>query len=1115
MQLRGIDRALSDSVDIDYIFMDTKNREESIAAEESVQLLRSRLSEKTNFTYDLVILGDDPAIDIGLEYRDEFFPDTPIVFLGCNSMNKAMELAKDPLITGVSEHMPVAETIELAKKLYPDAKKVIGISNNTNSGIGSLEQFYSCEEQFPELEFSDVDTLNYSVEELQQLVSTYESDTILLCLMFDCDRTGRRFQVEQGISWIYPYASIPIFKVDELGINSGALGGCVISYEDMAQKAGELVMQILNGENPANLSVVDMPSFYELNWDVMQKFNISKKQLPKTNVRYNNYIPSFWEMNSKWIFIVFAVLSIAFLIIMVLLLENQKRRRLNGQLTESDKSLNAAIEIANIVFYIYYPELHKSQGLSEFDPLLKEKVMLNYPECWIQSTPIHPEDVAEYRLLYQKIDEGADYAEAEIRILHNGAYRWYLYRLKSIYDFEGNRIKVIGARSDITLSKEIEANHQHHLNAFFSSNPNTLVSCRLNLTQNKVTQFYNLQEGHIRDNLQSVTDLDELNSFLTQTIHPESDRIRYLETFSVENLIKEYRRGNTSVSMNFRFMRNNELHWANARLEMVTEPKYGNVDAVYHAVDTSYNRILELLLESSASHDYDFISFVFGKTQRYASYSWLSPKELTMQENYCQTLIRDLDTYKLEDRDEIVEKLQWHTILENLNKYGEYTVFITQHLDIGVKKRKKLQFFYIDETEQLILGSQRDITDIYENEVQQKEALAAALQKANVANAAKTDFLSRMSHDMRTPMNAIIGITALALDETTNPVAVRDNLNKINQASHFLLSLINDILDMTKIEDGAVELHKEPYYYTDFIDNLRTMFQPLCNEKGIELIFESGDKILPPVIADKMRINQIFFNILSNAVKFTPEGGKIIYREENVHVENNRLHGDYSIIDTGIGMSKEFQKNMFKPFVQEDNGITSKIEGTGLGLSITKSLVELMGSTLTVESEKGKGTKVTVHFEIEIAKDSDDIASDTPNEAAEIKPILHGKRVLLVEDHPLNTEIATRLLTKKGMVVTSAENGEIALSRFQDSILYYFDVILMDIRMPVMDGLTTTRKIRSLEREDAKSIPIIAMTANAYQEDIQMSRAAGMDAHLAKPIEPKKLYDTLVEKFTK
>ena len=1115
MQLSGINKELDDSVDIDYIFMDTKNRSESLASEELLENLRKRSDENNNITYALIILGDDPAIDIGLEYREEFFSDTPIVFLGCNSMAKALELGKDPLITGVSEHMPVAETIELALNLYPKAKKVVGISNNSNSGIGSLEQFYSCENDYPELEFSDINTLDYSVAELQQIIASYDTDTILICLMFDCDKTGRRFQVEQGVSWLYPYANIPIFKVDELAIDSGALGGCMISYEDMAQEAGKLVMRILNGESPANLPVIHMPSFYELDWNIMQKFDIQKSQLPKNNVRYNNYKPSFLETNTKWIISVFVVLFIAFLIIMILLHENKRRRRMYQKLLEADSSLNAAVEIASMVFFIYYPDTHSSNGLSKYDPLCTQKDFYNYPNCWIESGILHPDDVEEYRQLYQKIDNGADYAEAEVRNQYNGSYHWFQYRLKSIYDPLGKRIKVIGTRSDITLAKEIEANHQHHLNAFFSSNPDTLASCRVNLTENKISKLYTVQEGRIHNLLHTVSDFDELNHCLSETIQPESERIKYLKTFSTKNLIEEYRKGNTSVSMNFQFHRNNELHWASALVEMVTEPKYGNIDAVYYAVDNSYNRILELILESSASHDYDSLSFIFGKTQRFASYSWLYPKELVMQENYCQILIEELDTYKLEDRDEIIEKLQWHNIIDNLNKSGEYTVFITQYHDIGVKKRKRLQFFYIDESEQLILSSQRDVTDIYENEVRQNEALAAALQKANVANAAKTDFLSRMSHDMRTPMNAIIGITALAMDETTNPAAVRDSLNKINQASHFLLSLINDILDMTKIEDGVVELHKETYYYMDFIENLRIMFQPLCDEKGIELIFESSEKSLPPILADKMRINQIFFNILSNAVKFTPEGGKIIYREENVHVENNRLYGDYSIIDTGIGMSKEFQKNMFKPFVQEDNGITSKIEGTGLGLSITKSLVELMDSKLYIESEKGKGTKVTIHFEIELAEDKPETCNSTQTTSGITPNILNGKRVLLVEDHPLNTEIASRLLAKKGIAVTCAENGKIALERFNDSILYHFDAILMDIRMPVMDGLTTTREIRKLDREDAKTIPIIAMTANAYQEDIQMSKAAGMDAHLAKPIEPAKLYDTLVEKLSK
>ena len=451
--------------------------------------------------------------------------------------------------------------------------------------------------------------------------------------------------------------------------------------------------------------------------------------------------------------------------------------------------------------------------------------------------------------------------------------------------------------------------------------------------------------------------------------------------------------------------------------------------------------------------------------------------------------------------------------MDQLNQYGEYTIFVNQYQENGEKKRKKLQFFYIDETEKLILASQRDVTDIYENEAKQKEALAEALEQAKAANKAKTEFLSRMSHDMRTPMNAIIGITTLAMDETDKPEAVERNLKKIHSASHFLLSLINDILDMTKIEDGAIRLHNEAYYYEDFLGELKTMFEPLCRENGIELVFECRNGKLPTVLGDKMRINQIFFNVLSNAVKFTPEGGKITYREEHVEVKGEYLCGDYSITDTGIGMSKEFQQRMFDPFVQEDSALTSKIQGTGLGLSITKSLIELMGGSIKIESELDVGTKVTLHFECRLAHEKEQEKAPEEEKRFEEQSILTGKNILLVEDHPLNTEIAKRLLERKGMTVSCAVNGEEGVKCFEASKERAFDAVLMDIRMPVMDGLEAARAIRKLAREDAQTVPIIAMTANAYQEDIMMSKLAGMDAHLAKPIEPEVLYEALAKKI--
>ncbi len=1113
-QLEGVREGIGNDVDVDYIFMDAKKREEELAQADLVQRLRKDQRAKGGtLDYDLIMVGDDPALEMCLKYRDEFFKNLPIVFEGINDVESAKEVAKNPKITGVTEQMPFYETIHLADMLYPQAKNIVAISNGTNTGKGSLQQYYACEKDYPNLKFSSINTMNYSVEELQKIVSEYDEDTILLCLMFDRDRTGRKFEMQRGVSWLYDVAKIPIFRADELGIEEGALGGCMISFRDMGYRAAKMAKRILNGADPADMPIVEMPSFYELNWKVMQKFGIGKGALQGENVRYRDYQPDFLERNRLVLLIALGIVLFSGGVIVILLYENRKRYWLNKDLVEASQSLDAAIEIANLVFFEYYPDIHLAVGLSKHDPFLLEKSLTDYPQSFLERHLICEQDIPKYQQLFEKIDQGEDYAEAEIRLCYNEVERWYQYRMKSIYDAEGKRIKVVGTRIDINHLKELEAGYQHHLNALFSSNPNTIISCHVNLTKRKILKLYTVRDGRMRETMQETSDIDQLIRQIAATIRLKSERDQFLETFSIPHLIEECNLGNKVISMSYRCTVDGEQQWVNTIAEMVVEPSTGEIDTVFHAVDVTYNRVLELLLESAASHDYDSLSFVFGKSQRFVSYSWLHPKEMMIENQYRNTLLEELNRNQIENKEEIEKKLEWDAILDQLNQYGEYTIFVNQYQENGEKKRKKLQFFYIDETEKLILASQRDVTDIYENEAKQKEALAEALEQAKAANKAKTEFLSRMSHDMRTPMNAIIGITTLAMDETDKPEAVERNLKKIHSASHFLLSLINDILDMTKIEDGAIRLHNEAYYYEDFLGELKTMFEPLCRENGIELVFECRNGKLPTVLGDKMRINQIFFNVLSNAVKFTPEGGKITYREEHVEVKGEYLCGDYSITDTGIGMSKEFQQRMFDPFVQEDSALTSKIQGTGLGLSITKSLIELMGGSIKIESELDVGTKVTLHFECRLAHEKEQEKAPEEEKRFEEQSILAGKNILLVEDHPLNTEIAKRLLERKGMTVSCAVNGEEGVKCFEASKEGAFDAVLMDIRMPVMDGLEAARAIRKLAREDAQTVPIIAMTANAYQEDIMMSKLAGMDAHLAKPIEPEVLYEALAKKI--
>ena len=379
--------------------------------------------------------------------------------------------------------------------------------------------------------------------------------------------------------------------------------------------------------------------------------------------------------------------------------------------------------------------------------------------------------------------------------------------------------------------------------------------------------------------------------------------------------------------------------------------------------------------------------------------------------------------------------------------------------------------------------------------------LEEALAQAEAAGHAKTEFLSRMSHDIRTPMNAIIGLTRLAQQES-NPEKVREYLQKTADSSAFLLGLINDILDMSKIEAGELSLRPEPMTKDAFVSSIATNVRPLMDRKHI-LFLVNLDAMPHCVEVDTLRFEQIFFNLLSNAAKFTPERGTVWFTAKSVSAGQNMVKLTFSVRDNGIGMSDEYQQHLYDPFVRERFGLTDSIEGTGLGLPIVKSLVDAMGGSISVESELGRGTRFDVEMLVALSQGGS--AASAADEPAH----LEGMRVLLVEDNALNTEVAKLILEKAGCVVDTAENGRAALEAFEASAVGAVDAILMDVRMPVMDGLAATRAIRALDRPDAACVPIIAVTADAFSEERKRTIEAGMNYHLSKPIEPERLYEAL------
>ena len=410
-----------------------------------------------------------------------------------------------------------------------------------------------------------------------------------------------------------------------------------------------------------------------------------------------------------------------------------------------------------------------------------------------------------------------------------------------------------------------------------------------------------------------------------------------------------------------------------------------------------------------------------------------------------------------------------------------------------------------------VQGARKCIVDMSDRTGEHQTTLAveAALEVAEKASKAKTDFLSNMSHDIRTPMNAIIGITTLMKNELHQPERLAEHLGKLETSGRLLLGIINDILDMSRIESGKTTLNIEKMNISQQVSQLDSIIRQQASQRSQTFTVETHMQH-ENVLADPNRLNQVLMNILSNAVKYTPQGGHIrLAVDELTHTEHYAKYR-FIVQDDGIGMSAAYQKTLFDPFTREEKSGTNKVQGTGLGMAITKSIIDLMGGTIRVESATGKGTRFEVVLEFPIDAEADKVqtAPALPEEAEAVSP-LSGMNFLCTEDNAINAEILELLLETKGARCTICSNGQEIVDAFASVKPGEYDMILMDVQMPVMDGLEATQRIRSGENPLGRVIPILAMTANAFLEDMQKSRDAGMDEHLSKPVDINALEQTV------
>ena len=654
---------------------------------------------------------------------------------------------------------------------------------------------------------------------------------------------------------------------------------------------------------------------------------------------------------------------------------------------------------------------------------------------------------------------------------------------------------------------------------------NTLLSSALqfmvvNLSRDTVLELSVPQKSEIT--LESMLLSGQLPSRrYSDTVRVWNDRIEGLteeekkRIFLPENLLRRFADGESRITEVFRVVKDGKVFWCRQELILTQNSQTGDVVATLTVYDITQQKIQDQSYETQQR----IIQALASGVSAYWILDWETEQVLSHQtENerirafsqrilakgtYTEALQYIFDTLVDENiRQELMGYVRVEEIRRRLSEADQYSppLYLAAQ---GFYFQMAYSVIYVGDRKAFLVSA-REITDTVRRERKLRRELAKALEDARTASQAKTDFLLNMSHDIRTPMNAILGFIELARRNVGNPDRVLDALEKGRRSGEHLLSLINDILDMSRIESGKVTLNREIIDVGEHISRFEDMFRVPMEEKG--LTFEViNDTCTPYVYGDYLRITQVIANLLSNAMKFTPPGGSVVCHGIELPAQREGFaRFEIHIRDTGIGMDEEFQKRMFGAFERAENSTVSGVQGTGLGLAISRKLVELMEGELRCTSKPGQGTEFVFTFQVPVAP------APARKESCGT-PDLKGKRILLVEDNELNREIAREILMEEGIAVTEAVNGAQAVELVRFARPGDYDAVLMDIQMPVMDGYEATRQIRLLPNPLLSGIPIIAMTADAFAEDKRRALEAGMNDHIAKPVNVKTLLTVLAQ----
>ena len=862
----------------------------------------------------------------------------------------------------------------------------------------------------------------------------------------------------------------------------------------------------------------------------------------------------------------------------------------------------------------------------------------------------HPDDrLSVKRMLRRHISENHTQDLTIRKITSKGNTVWCNIHYAFIDDF--NEDYIYCTYFDVTTTRiyaeRLRASYLSIGDNFYRENNLTLGMFRVNLTRNALED---MRGKDLFGTDSTVRPYSEVMKLRAANYPIAEESARFLEIFDKEKLISGYMEGKTRVSEYF-FSRRKDgrFCYVNFIAMLTRHPISNEIIAFISEQEASHEKVQAALLDKILARQFDMVSYivngkygvVLGDSALIGKGSIFPLSKNGVYAEYLANQVYPVLSGTEEQISTMKDALKLEAIEKNVTTDTPYIVNISCAIG-GEIYYKRLDFYSLDDKAKFFILLKSDTTEIQRKQIEQNERLREALKDARQANVAKSAFLSRMSHEIRTPMNAIIGLDNIALHEPDISPTMRKHLEQIGHSARYLLSLINDILDMSRIESGKVTVKSEEFSFEDFLEQIKIMVGGQCRDKGLHFYCNIIGKLNQYYIGDDTKLKQILMNILGNAVKFTDVGGDITLNVECTANYEGQSNFRFTMKDTGIGMDKSYLPKIFDAFSQEDATTTSSYGGSGLGLAITKNIVEMMNGTISVESEKGVGSTFIVNLPLKnssqnlndeeltirpqdlnvLVVDDDEVSRDharaileesgveletveTGKEALDLitlhnarhdkynlvlidyhmprlngievtreirkflgdeitiimitasdlfslrdeaieagvdgfiaKPLssynmfyeiqqifhrkqateqetplaeLEGRKILIAEDMPVNAEIVMMLLEMREIESEHAENGKVAVEMFAKSEPNYYDAILMDIRMPEMDGLQATAAIRALDRPDAKTIPIIAMTANAFDEDVQRSLQAGMNAHLSKPVDPENMFLTLQE----